>query len=244
MKKLIITLFHLLILSQITHSQYNSGKITYEGTLTLAKKIANLHKAPKQFRSKMLATYKNIRPVSFTLIFNTNEALLEKNEPLQLDNAGINLAYYQDSDKVRYANISENYQLRSKEVRGDNYLIRSPFNKWKWKISSQTKKVGKYVCYKATASMEQATQKGIKKTVIYAWFCPEISFPFGPHSFGGLPGMILELTINNFTYKAKKVIINKSKLNISAPNKGEKISQQEFLKLESSIWEGIKNMRN
>ena len=244
MKLYIFTLSAIIFFTYDSYSQYNSGKIIYIGTLDLTDKIATINNVPKKFRNKMLETYKNIRPVTFSMVFNKNESLLKKNEALQLDGAGINLAYYQDSDKERYSNTKQNIRLRHKEARGNDYLIHDSFDTWQWNISNQSKKIGKYTCYKATVNIKQATQKGIKNTTVHAWFSPEIPFSFGPHSFDGLPGMILELSINNFTYKAKKITINKHDLIIIPPNKGEKISQEDFLLLEKSIWEGIKSMRN
>ena len=53
-----------------------------------------------------------------------------------------------------------------------------------WKISKETKKIGKFNCKKATANF-----RGRNYT---AWFTIDIPLPFGPWKLQGLPGLILE----------------------------------------------------
>ena len=53
-----------------------------------------------------------------------------------------------------------------------------------WKISKETKKIGKFNCKKATANFRGRNY--------IAWFTTEIAVPFGPWKLHGLPGLILE----------------------------------------------------
>ncbi|MVO08888.1 GLPGLI family protein [Flavobacterium sp. TP390] len=53
-----------------------------------------------------------------------------------------------------------------------------------WKFDNETKKIGKYVCHKATA-----TFRGRDYTV---WYTTEIPIPYGPWKLNGLPGLVLE----------------------------------------------------
>lgn len=68
-----------------------------------------------------------------------------------------------------------------------------------WDISDSTKKVGDFVCTKATAHFHGRNY--------IAWFTPEISVPYGPWKLVGLPGLILQArdNSNNIRYKAIKV---------------------------------------
>lgn len=77
----------------------------------------------------------------------------------------------------------------------------------KWKlISEDTKTIGGFECYKATANF--------RGSEITAYYSPEIPIPFGPFKFKGLPGLILEVFNTNSSYKyywqAKKINFNPS----------------------------------
>lgn len=62
-----------------------------------------------------------------------------------------------------------------------------------WKIEKDTKKIGKFICKKATAFFG-----GRHYT---AWYCPDIPVPFGPWKLNGLPGLIMEAyDVNQFVY--------------------------------------------
>jgi GLPGLI family protein len=52
-----------------------------------------------------------------------------------------------------------------------------------WKLQPDRRKIGDYVCMKATAILE-----GDEVT---AWFTPEIPIPAGPAQYHGLPGLVL-----------------------------------------------------
>ena len=65
-----------------------------------------------------------------------------------------------------------------------------------WRIiSTETKKIDNYTCYKATTEYVVTNPKGTFKHPVVAWFCPEIPISHGPNGYGGLPGLILEIQI-------------------------------------------------
>ncbi len=53
-----------------------------------------------------------------------------------------------------------------------------------WELKKETKKIGKFLCKKATAQF-----RGRNYT---AWYATEIPLPYGPWKLQGLPGIILE----------------------------------------------------
>ena len=82
-------------------------------------------------------------------------------------------------------------------------------------MTGESKKIGKYTCYKATyeKEVEEATfsfgnfnqaqntpkKKKMKKVNVVAWFTPEIPIATGPSRYGGLPGLILEVSDDQTT---------------------------------------------
>tara|TARA_Y100000739_G_scaffold228942_1_gene242109 strand:+ start:169 stop:1041 length:873 start_codon:yes stop_codon:yes gene_type:complete len=64
---------------------------------------------------------------------------------------------------------------------------------------------------------------------ITAWYTPQIPVSHGPSEYGGLPGLILELTTDNTVMLCTKVVMNPEKrIVISEPTKGELVTKNEF----------------
>lgn len=67
-----------------------------------------------------------------------------------------------------------------------------------------------------------------KNITIIAWFAPSLPYAYGPKDYGGLPGLILELTEKETTYYASKINITKNKeVKIDFP-KGKMITEEEY----------------
>ncbi len=65
-----------------------------------------------------------------------------------------------------------------------SFLITDDLLNYTWEITSETKKIKEYTCYKATT-----TFRGNKYE---AWFTPDIPLNVGPWKWYGLPGLIVE----------------------------------------------------
>ncbi len=76
-------------------------------------------------------------------------------------------------------------------------------NNSKWMSAlPDSKKIGDYICYKATTIVEN--HRKIKSEIV-VWFTPEIPFQYGPKNYGGLPGLILALQERGHYFYAKKI---------------------------------------
>lgn len=71
----------------------------------------------------------------------------------------------------------------------DRVLVNDLIPQFDWQITSETKKIGRFVCKKAKTEFRCSEYT--------AWFAPEIPISVGPWKLTGLPGAILEL--NNDT---------------------------------------------
>lgn len=109
-------------------------------------------------------------------------------------------------------------------------------NELNWEITGETKSILGYTCYKAVGYKEQY-DPGRKKLLIFspvAWFAPELNMPFGPNGIDGLPGLVLEGSMNGklFLY-ADKIEINtnlKNERKLMIDN-GEEMTENEYLEL-------------
>ena len=147
---------------------------------------------------------------------------------------------------------------------GKKFLISNDPDKIKWVMEKEQKMIGNYLCFKATAkvpkpktmtSVWRNTEKqndSIKDSsideskeeylTITAWYTPQIPVSHGPAQYGGLPGLILELTNDSTVMLCTKVVMNPDKrIQISEPKKGEFVSRKEF---ENIVEAKTKEMRD
>lgn len=116
---------------------------------------------------------------------------------------------------------------------GQDFIVKKP--KLDWDISKITKKIGKYLCYKAITLKRIETSMGVKYTKVIAWFSPEIPFNHGPKGYVGLPGLIIKLDEGNLSYVLKK-IIKLDSIKFIKPSKGKKITLEEFNILSKKMY--------
>lgn len=99
-------------------------------------------------------------------------------------------------DFVLYKNY-RNRTMISREFidNGDMCIVKDSIPNLNWVITSEKKKIGTYMCQKATTVFRCA-----KYT---AWYASEIPLPIGPWKLGGLPGLIVQITDKrpNVTYE-------------------------------------------
>ncbi len=118
--------------------------------------------------------------------------------------------------------------LHQKESFGEMFLIAYP--KIQWNLTQDVKKIGNYICYKATAIKVIKNKNGEVKRQIIAWYSPEIPIDFGPKEFSGLPGLVLKLQEGKLTFTATSINLNLEQ-DIKKLEKGKKITLEEHYKL-------------
>lgn len=179
---------------------------------------------------------------TFRLEFNKNESLFQSQKSMSIKNDNddpvLRIADLLAKDsKIYYTNIDEQIKLKQIEFSGEMLIIDEGFNSVKWNITDESKQILGFTCFKATTQIKEYNNI-TKQTRIFTpevWFCPSINFPFGPIGLDGLPGLILEGSINNkLTYQAKSINIDNP--NVYFPKlKGKRISKIEFDKILAEI---------
>lgn len=225
MKINILFLFAILFLPIAALAQNNEGVIQFE------EKV-NVHRNLPPDAEDMKAMIPEFRTHPNELLFNANESLYRNVEEEEEDDAGEPgggpMIRMQRPETTIYRNFSAGRKAEAREFFGKNYLIEDTLTQPNWKVAAETKQVLGYNCLKATLA------DTVRKREITAWFTDALPLPSGPAQFGQLPGMILELDINNgeIVIAAKKVEFKKLKKgDIEAPKKGEKITDAAFQKM-------------
>ena len=207
-----------------------------------------------------------LEPV-YILTFDKTKSIYQQEETLDAPGSGGGRGWgrmWASAGGPVYKDLVSKKSLQSTEFMGKKFLISNDSDKIKWVMEKEQKMIGNYLCFKATAkvpkpktmtSVWRNTEKqndSIKDSsideseeeylTITAWYTPQIPVSHGPAQYGGLPGLILELTNDSTVMLCTKVVMNPDKrIQISEPKKGEFVSRTEF---ENIVEVKTKEMRD
>lgn len=112
---------------------------------------------------------------------------------------------------------------------GKTYLVEDTLIPQQWKIQNDLKDVAGHVCMNAT------WEDTLKKQKIVAWFAQDIPLTAGPERFCGLPGLILEVDVNNggMIVSADRITMHRITKELDHPKKGKpkKIKEADYTTL-------------
>ena len=187
----------------------------------------------------------------YVLEFKSIESTYTQIEKLEAEGQGFNWManYVGDNIGKIYKNAQDKISINETEMMGKFFLVTENLENTKWKMSGESKKIGQYTCYKASyikkveekafsfSNWNQSNQSPKKKKFrdveVVAWFTPEIPISSGPAFYGGLPGLIMEVTDDKTKILCTKIIMNpKEKSKIKRPKKGKIINTPDFLVLQ------------
>ena len=182
----------------------------------------------------------------YTLTFNASESNWKEVEKLEKETGGGNVRVMMvgvggGADGLLYKNTAGKNFLETTDAFGKLFLVSGDLESYEWKMTDETKQIGQYSCYKATAEREvteirtsevngKREEKEEKRTqVITAWYTPEIPVSHGPDTFWGLPGLILEVSNGNRVMVCNKIVLNPNdEVAIEIPKKGKKVNAEEY----------------
>lgn len=204
-------------------AQQTEGKIIYEQKM-------NMHRNLQDESMKEYIPEFSISKVQ--LSFKGQEALFtgvaEEEEVDGDDGEGRNMQIrIQRPTNEIYSNFASGESVELRDFFGKKYLIEKSITARAWKITGESKSILGHPCQKATFYDEET------KRNIDAWFAPSIPCPAGPANYGKLPGMILEVNINDGEMMLLAIETDFSALAkpIEAPQKGKKIEEAEYNKM-------------
>jgi GLPGLI family protein len=126
--------------------------------------------------------------------------------------------------------ITRNYEKKTMrdiiDLAGKTYIIEDSIHMPKWKILNEMKEIAGHIC------MNAAWTDTIKKQKVVGWFALDILNNGGPERFFGLPGLILEVNINDgaLVITADQIALKKLTTELDLPKKikGKKIKETEY----------------
>ena len=130
-----------------------------------------------------------------------------------------------DLEVVRRAWVSyaEGTAVETREFFGRDFRVSGPPPAYAWRVTSEQARHLGHMVMKATAAHGEMS--------VDAWFTPEIPVSGGPASYGGLPGMILVLSVDGgrIQYFATEIALGEVDAElIRAPEGGDEVSREEY----------------
>ncbi|WP_139958756.1 GLPGLI family protein [Flavicella sediminum] len=235
-----------LLFHQSISSQGLKGKITYQATTNNAINLERIKNdtsiATERSRKVYIELAKNATPMNFHLVFNEQEAIFKpKYDRIARRRMGTLMNYIGGMSKAHllfYDRFdSKNVLAQSKHF---NKIIIA-YDAIDWKFTQETKMIGGYKCYKATAIItkeQDHVRKNYSKPIV-AWYTLDIPVHFGIRNFKGLPGLTMELHIDTgegyLKYQAIKIELNTSEEIKIEKFKGKQITEDAYIKFMNKM---------
>lgn len=157
-----------------------------------------------------------------TLVFGNHQTLftpIDSDYPI----SGFSMPMAAQTNTI-YTDCNKGIMIAQKNVFGQKFLLTDSTRKIKWKLTDEVREIAGYPCRRANAIV-------MDSIYVVAFFTEKIHVPGGPESFGGLPGMILEVALphENVTWQAVKITDAEPTAGAIAPPKGGKAINREGL---------------
>ena len=136
-----------------------------------------------------------------------------------------------------YVDLDEGRIVETHEFMGRTFRVVDQRPAYEWRLTSEQAEHLGYMVIKATAEHDS--------TSIEAWFTPEIPVQGGPGPYGGLPGMILVLSVDDgYTkYFATEIALGDVEEGlIKVPDEGREMSKEEYEKVVAEKMEEMRKM--
>lgn len=228
----------------------------------------------EQEKKQIEARMKPFLEKTFVLTFNKEESIFKEDEKLDAPTAGgggRGFGFFSSfSSGPQYKNIKSKTFIQDQEFFGKQFLIKEDMQPYSWKMGSETKQIGKYTAFKATAMVpaedlnwmqvefrgrgnnrnnDEATTDNTEELItepevveVIAWYTPMVPVSQGPGEYWGLPGLIIELSAGNTVMLCSKIIMNPdNKDDIKMPEKGKEVTKKEYKQI---ITEKVEELRS
>lgn len=216
-----------LLLPHSANSQEMEGKIRYLVVHNWTKKMAAVDYISKQQRERIAymwgnrSEWKVFTELYFTPTATKYQDSEEKAEP---DDDGYS---WREDVYLINRNFEENTALDIMKILGKTYVVEDSVCTPDWKILNDMKEVAGHVC------MNAFWEDTVKQQKTYAWFALDMPVPGGPERLCGLPGLILEVDINDggMLITADKIEFRKLDTEMELPKKikGKRIKEADYL---------------
>lgn len=244
----------IVLVSFALNAQNFSGKAIYKTSLksTISFDAEQNSGISDDMQKQLQAQIQKMNQKTFILNFDKKTSTYKEDVKLDVPNpqvggAGMMVMSFGGSGNgsVYFKNINEKSFVNQTEIMGKRFLVKDSLPTYQWELSTETKNIGNYTCYKATFTREvehmnmmfengESKEEKIKKTITTtAWYTTQVPVSNGPDNYQGLPGLILEINDGERLIVCTEIVLNPSeKTEIIAPKKGKIVSQAVYDKIQ------------
>lgn len=252
MKKIQLAFAFLFVLSTTLNAQMKEGKISYERKINMHRNI------PDPQMKSMIPEFRTDKfELLFNESASLFRSVVDDEAPDPFANAGggggPRVMNFRMPTTTTYTDIAKQTQYEERAFFEKEFLIVDSLKQYKWKLSEETKTIAKQLCKKATtmitapqmtmrmsvrmnrggdnnADTAAAAPVKPKETELVVWYAENIPVSIGPDNYSGLPGVIMEVDVDNGASLTTAVEVSTKypKKELVQPTKGEKMTRAQF----------------
>ena len=234
MKKIgTILIFAFIVLPAM--AQNMEGVVSYEQVYHWAKIYSRLDFLSQEEKDREMLTWggKDEYKTRMTLVFTPTQSKYTYDE----DQGDVDRRYSgRNREYVIFRDFEKETKTEIIEMLGKTFIIEDSLRSPKWKVMNKIKDVNGHVC------MLAVTEDTIKRQKIEAWFAQDLPVSTGPGQHFGLPGLIMELDVNegDLVITATKVEMKPVGDQIALPKKikGKRLTSKEY---DEMLWIHIRD---
>ena len=225
-----------------------------EGRIAFSRSVQYEFELPEGFPEEMRERIPQANVSELILFFNATESIMvSAPKPEEPQAAGQDRRMAGMADRLRrfsasrsdqeellgtYIDLEAGTMTETRSFLGRLFLIPSERPAFEWSLGSEQRQYLDFVVQKATTVHDGQE--------VEAWFTMQIPVPAGPGPYGGLPGMILLVTVDGgkTVYAASDVELEGLRgYTISEPTQGEMATPEEYEKMVAEKLEQLEAMR-
>lgn len=210
-----------------------SGTVLYEQTDQLS---IQLEGDAARFADALPKERKSEKVLHFTeessLYENYQSEVAE--ESMDVQGGGAMMIRMVEPENKVYTDLKTGHQVEQREFMSRMFLIESVRPDWDWKLTGQQKMILEYPCQQAISTREG--------NEVVAWFTAALAVEAGPEEYGNLPGLILEVNVDEGEHLIKATSVELKALEkdvLKKPRKGKAVTSEEY---QAIVAEKMKEM--
>lgn len=240
------------------------GRVYYQTKTTVDMSNFGRGQMSEAQKKQIADRMKSALEKTYILTFNQSESIYKEEEKLDAPaqgGGGMRFGMMAAGSGNQYKNIKDLLLIQEKELLGKQFLIKDTLAKLNWDMGAESKMIGQYLCFKATALKKAEVGSGFpnfnrnsnqdnqapvaKEYTVTVWYTPQIPVSQGPGDFWGLPGLILEVHDDATVILCSKIILNPAeKETLKMPSKGKEITKEEYAKIAAEKQEEMRQNSN